>query len=293
MSSNPGWTGLSEEEARSRWARFGPNRLPDPQAQTWLQTVLEVVREPMFVLLLVGAGLYLLVGEPSEGLLLGGFAMLTVGLVVLQSRRRERALQALRQLSTPQAQVCRDGIWVVVDAARVVPGDCLLLEEGQRVAADAVLRRSTGLTVDESLLTGESWPVGKAVGVEGPVPITTAREGDGGRTDDRVWAGTLVVAGQAVAGVVATGVHTRMGAIGVALSAIEVTATPAQLRIRRPVQTYGPVALCVSLAVMPINGLWRGDWLNVALTELAWGTGSVSGGLPEVMVSVMDLVGWG
>lgn len=278
--------GLSEAQARERLATCGANRLPDPQRKSALRTVVDVLREPMFALLLLGAFLYLLMGDRAEGALLAGFACMTVGLVVLQGRRRERALDALRDLSTPWVQVRRDGRWQRRSATELVPGDWILLDEGSRVAADARLREGAGLMVDESLLTGEAWPVGKRVR-DDEVAVTPELQ-DG----DRLWAGTLVVAGQGVAEVLETGTRTRMGAIGAALSSIELVDTPAQRHIHALVRGFGVLALVVSAAVMLVHGLWRGDWWQGALSSLALGMGMLPEEFPMALAIFMSLGAW-
>lgn len=294
MSRDSPEGGLSETRAQERLATWGPNRLPDPQRRTWLHTVAEVLREPMFALLLLAAGLYLAVGDLSEGLLLAAFALMTVGLVVLQGRRRERALEALRDLSVPSVQVLRDGKWQRRPATALVPGDWFLIEEGDRVAADAALMQCSGVTVDESLLTGESWPVIKRVA---PAPrravdaSTPKAEAD--RDEPyRVWAGTVVVSGQGVGEVLQTGARTRMGAIGAALATIDLTDTPAQRRIRALVRIFGLLALAVSLAVVLVHGLWRGDWWAGAVSALALGMGMLPEEFPMALTIFMALGAW-
>lgn len=200
--------GLSSREARRRLAEQGPNALPDAQVHGWWHTVKEVLAEPMFVLLLASAGLYLVLGDWGEGLLLSGFAVLTVALVVAQGRRREHALRALRDLAVPMVRVHRDGQWGECRASEVVCGDWVMLSEGDRVAADGILRRATDLRVDEALLTGESWPVDKwpapaaptepnepAAPAEPAEPTEPAQHAPGA---DRVWAGTLAMTGDGV-----------------------------------------------------------------------------------------------
>jgi P-type Ca2+ transporter type 2C len=172
--------GLDPGEVRARRARYGANTLPAAKgsgalAQAWRQ----LVTEPMFLLLLAAAALCLLLGSRAEGLLLGTFALVTVALVLVQNQRSRKALDALRALAAPQACVLRGGVALSCPAADVVPGDMLLLDEGERIAADATLRRASALAVDESLLTGESLPVTK-------------------ETPQAVFGGTLVVAGHGI-----------------------------------------------------------------------------------------------
>ena len=136
----------------------------------------DVVREPMVLLLLVCAGMYIAFGDLFEAVILGASVTLVVVISLFQEGKTERALQALKDLSSPQASVRRDGRAVRIRASEVVPGDVLLLQEGDRVAADAVLVSATGLKVNESLLTGESAAVREA-GRAGPGSHGAARRG--------------------------------------------------------------------------------------------------------------------
>jgi Ca2+-transporting ATPase len=153
--------GLSTQEADRRLRAVGPNEIQASEQRSWLRTVRGVAAEPMFVLLVGAAAVYLAIGDLGEGLLLAGFACVTVGLVILQERRSEHALEALRELAAPRVRVIRDGRVDRIAARELVPGDVFLVDEGERVAADAVLREGSQVAVDEALLTGESEPVRK------------------------------------------------------------------------------------------------------------------------------------
>src|ERR1700692_753916 len=155
------FTGLSDVTARERRAADGPHELPAGQARGVLRIALEVARQPMFMLLVAAGALYLLMGKPGDALVLLGFVFVVMGITIVQERRTERALDALRDLSSPRALVVRLGRRQRIAGKDVVRGDILLLKEGARVPADAILRRCSNLSVDESLLTGESVPVRK------------------------------------------------------------------------------------------------------------------------------------
>src|SRR5512137_782168 len=156
-----GLRGLSEDEAAGRLARDGPNELPSQRSRGLFTVVREVVREPMFQLLVAAGLLYLMMGKLSDALLLLSFVFVVIAITVIQERRTERALDALRDLSSPRALVVRDGVQRRIAGRDVVAGDTVILSEGDRVPADAILRRSAHLAVDESALTGESVPVRK------------------------------------------------------------------------------------------------------------------------------------
>ncbi len=243
--------GLSANEARARRAQHGANTLPEPKgsgvlAQAWRQWV----TDPLFLLLLAAAALYLLLGNRAEGLLLGSFALITVALVLVQNQRSRKALDALRAMAAPQARVLRGGVALHCSAADVVPGDALLLEEGERVAADARLMRANTLAVDESLLTGESLPVTKT-------------------TSDAVFGGTLVVAGNGIAEVTATGAASAAGRIGMLLDAQRETPTRLQRDTARLVRVLGALAVGVSLGLILLSVARGMTWIDSLLSAIA------------------------
>ena len=133
--------GLSEAEALGRLQAEGPNALPSQKKRGLVGIAIEVVREPMFLMLVAAGGLYLAMGELSDALLLLGFVFVVMGITIVQERRTERALDALRDLSSPRALVIRDGLHRRIPGREVVRGDVLILAEGDRVPADAVLRQ--------------------------------------------------------------------------------------------------------------------------------------------------------
>ncbi len=156
-----GLQGLTAAEALKRLQDEGPNELPAAKPRGLGVIVLEVVREPMFLMLVAAGGLYLLMGEPADALMLLGFVIVVMSITIVQERRTERALEALRDLSSPRALVIRDGARRRIAGREVVRGDLVVLVEGDRVPADALLRSALHLAADESLLTGESVPVRK------------------------------------------------------------------------------------------------------------------------------------
>ena len=213
------WPGLSESDAAGRRQIFGFNDIQDHKRRGLWLVVKGVATEPMFGLLIAASTIYLLIGDLAEGALLALFACVSIGLVVLQERRSERALAALRELGAPRAQVRRDGAWRSLPARELVPGDVVLLSEGDRVPADAALRSASGVAVDESLLSGESVPVEKRAH-SGVIDMASWQS----QTKDAplIFAGTLIVRGHGIAEVVATGRRSQLGLIGDSLASIEV-----------------------------------------------------------------------
>ena len=149
------YQGLSEAVAQARLKADGYNELPRPKRRTPLRIILEVLREPMLALLLGGGVIYLALGEPKDALILLAFATMSVGITVIQEARTERVLEALRDLTSPRALVVRDGEPKKIAGREVVRGDVILLSEGDRVPADALLLQSHDLQTDESLLNGQ------------------------------------------------------------------------------------------------------------------------------------------
>ena len=160
MSQAPS-IGLSTVEAAARLKSDGYNELPSAERRGVLRILFEVVRQPMFALLIAGGIVYLLLGDRMEATLLLAFASLSVVITIVQESRSERVLEALRNLASPRALVIRDGNRIQIAGREVVRGDVIVITEGDRVAADATLLASQDLMLDESLLTGESVPVRK------------------------------------------------------------------------------------------------------------------------------------
>src|SRR5579859_3497430 len=286
-AANPDATGLTTAEAASRLAAEGYNELPAGQRRTLWSQVWGVVREPMFLLLLACGALYLLLGELQEALLLLGFVLVVMGITLYQEHKTERALEALRDLSSPRALVVRDGQPQRVAGREVVRGDVILLAEGDRVPADAVLFQSTNLSVDESLLTGESVPVRKRAAL-GPIDLGRP----GGDDQPGVFSGTLVVKGQAQAEVRATGARTEMGKIGKALQTLETENTHLQLQMGRIVRTFATIGVGICVLVVVVFGLTRGDWLNGFLAGLTLAMATLPEEFPVVLTIFLALGAW-
>ena len=188
-------SGLPEAEAADRLKKEGYNELPSGGQRSILGIVLEVIREPMFLLLVACGVIYLVVGDVQEALMLLGFVFVIMGITIYQDRKTERALEALRDLTSPRALVIRDGLQKRIPGREVARGDIVVLAQGDRVPADAATLWEENLLIDESLLTGESLPVRK-VNWDGVAKMTRA----GGENQPFVFSGTLVVQGQGIAG---------------------------------------------------------------------------------------------
>ena len=281
-------TGLTAGEAAARLAAEGPNELPSARDRGWLAQIAGVLREPM-ILLLLGAGLvHLLLAEPLDAGLLLGSVLLVIAISVGQEHRTEAALSALRDLSSPRALVVRDGVEVRVAGREVVRGDVVLLGEGDRVPADAVLVHATSLATDESMLTGESAPVRKAAAADAEAPLGTP----GGDDPASVFSGTLVVRGRGTAVVRATGAHSELGAIGGALGGLGGGRTPLQDEVDRLVRIIATVAVAAVAVVVVAYRLIRGDWLEGLLAGIAAAMAMLPEEYPIVLTVFLALGAW-
>ncbi|HEV2400232.1 MAG TPA: cation-translocating P-type ATPase [Candidatus Sulfotelmatobacter sp.] len=280
-------SGLSAGEAEERLRRDGPNELPSSKPRSVAAIAWEVIKEPIFLLLVSCGAVYLFLGDKQEALMLLGFVFVVTGISFYQEHKTERTLEALRDLSSPRALVIRDGRSTRIPGREVVNGDLIILAEGDRVPADARVLSSTNLSADESLLTGESAPVRKNACAK---PMQTVRPGG----DDLpfVYSGTLVVQGRGLAVVEATGVHTEIGKIGRALQSVNVERTRLQQETARWVRILAIAGAALCLIVVLLHGLTRGSWLNGVLSGLTLAMAILPNELPVVLTIFMALGAW-
>ena len=279
--------GLSSSEAAERLTRDGYNELPSSKQRSILAIAKEVVREPMFLLLIACGAVYLLLGELQEALILLAFVFVVMGITLYQERKTERALEALRDLSSPRARVIRDGEPRRIPGREVVRGDVLVLAEGDRVPADAVVISCISLSVDESLLTGESVPVRKCASEDAP-----SMGRPGGDDLPFVYSGTLVVQGQGIARVEAAGAQTELGKIGKALQTLVIESTPLQKETGRLVRKLAVFGLILAALVVIVFGLTRHDWLGGVLSGIALAMATLPEEFPVVLTIFLALGAW-
>lgn len=279
--------GLTEQEAFERLAQDGYNELPSTKKRTFLHILWEIVREPMFLLLIVCGGLYLVLGDPEEALMLLGFVFVIIGITFYQQNKTERALEALRDLSSPRALVIRNGKKQRIAGREVVRYDILLIAEGDRIPADGTLLTATNLSVDESLLTGESIPVRKKAS-ESQQEIARP----GGDDLPFVYSGSLVVKGQGIAIVHATGLNTEIGKIGKALQILELEDTDLQKQTSKIVRNFAIVGISLCILVVIIFGLTRGNWLEGFLAGITLAMATLPEEFPVVLTIFLALGAW-
>ena len=181
--------GLSTSEARGKIAMYGYNELPSGQSKNIWRIALEVVKEPMFILLILCGIFYMIIGDYKEGGILLSTIFIIIFITFYQYRKTEKAFDALRKLSSPRALVIRDGKEVRIPGREVVPDDLIILNDGGRISADAKVVETVNIIVDKSLLTVESIPVSKSI------------QTDPSNTHGLIFNGTLVVQGKGIQGI--------------------------------------------------------------------------------------------
>lgn len=274
--------GLTEAQAQSGLRRDGPNALPGAPQRARLRLLWEVVSEPMFLLLVACGMIYLVLGDAGEALMLLGFVLIVMGITFVQQRRADNALAALRDLSSPTALVVRDGTIRQVAASTLVCGDVVFISEGNRVPADLRLLAASNLTLDESMLTGESATVSKFADPDGP----------GNTPASQVFAGTLVTQGNARGEVVATGARSALGRIGASLAAIGTAPTPIEQETRRVVKRVALLGLALAGGLALLYWHQRGDWLHGLLAGLTLAMAILPEELPVVLAIFLGLGAW-
>ena len=282
-----GFACLSEAEAAERLVSEGYNELPSSAQRSLFSLAFGVVREPMFLLLVACGAVYLLLGDLHEALMLLGFVFFVMGLTLYQERKTEHALDALRDLSSPRALVVRDGAERRIAGREVVRGDLLILSEGDRVSADALLLSCLNMMADESLLTGESVPVRKSDDVSEEKEVHP-----GGDDLPYVYSGTMVVQGQGIARVIATGITTEIGKIGKVLETVEPEETLLQQETGRWVYHLALVGLSLCVLVIIFYSLTRGDWLHGLLAGITLAMAILPEEFPVVLTIFLALGAW-
>jgi Ca2+-transporting ATPase len=240
------------------------------------------------LLLLVASGIiYMVLGDIQEALMLLGFVFVIIGITLYQEHKTERALEALRDLSSPRALVIRDGVSKRIAGREVVRGDIIILSEGDRVPADGIVLDCNNLMIEESLLTGESIPVHKSESKD-----TTEMGRPGGDNSPFIYSGTLVVGGLGMARVAATGVHTEFGKIGKSLQTITTEDTLLQKETRRVVRNLALIGLVLCVVMALVYGITQGDWLAGFLASITLAMAILPEEFPVVLTVFLALGAW-
>ncbi|MDD3354218.1 HAD-IC family P-type ATPase [Zoogloea sp.] len=274
--------GLSTAEVAIGLERHGPNRLAEkPPVPAWKRFLAQF--QSLLILILIGAAVVAgLLGELKDALVIGVVVLLNATLGFLQENRAERALSALHDMLAPTARVRREGEVQVVDAATLVPGDILLVEAGERIAADARVLFARSAEVAEAALTGESAPVTKD-------ELPVAEDAVLAERHNMLFMNTVVTRGRLEALVTATGMNTEMGRLAGLLSDTSEPATPLQVQLDALGKRLALIAGVV-VALMFVAGLARGnDLMETALTAIALAVAAIPEGLPAVVTVTLAL----
>ena len=281
------YPGLTSLEAGEKLRLEGYNRLPSSKPGNILSIALGVIREPMFILLVACGSLYLVLGDTQEGLMLLGFVFIIMGIEFYQEKKTEKALDALKDLASPRALVIRDGIEKRIAGMEVVTGDIIVLQEGDRVPADAVVLNSVSLMADESLLTGEPVPVRKC---DWDGMFEAAHPG--GDDVPFVYSGSMIVQGNCVARVIGTGINTEIGKIGKALEGVAEETTRLKLEMVVLVRKLTIIAALLCFTVVAGYTLTRGNLINGFLAGITLAMAVLPEEFPVILTVFMALGAW-
>ena len=268
-------SGITENKASELLKRYGFNELPSAKSKSVGRIAFEVIKEPMFILLISCGSVYLLLGDYLEGISLLCSVSVIIFISFYQHRKTENSLAALRQLASPRALVIRDGTEIRIAGREVVPEDVIVLHEGDRVPADAILLECNHLSIDESLLTGES------------VPVIKSQE-----SENKIYSGTLVIQGKGIAKVTSTGTNTQFGIIGTSLQSIEQDSTRLQREMKTLIRNLFIGGAVISIGVIAAFYFTRGNFLNSLLTGLSAAMAILPEEFPVVLTVFLALGAW-
>ena len=287
--------GLGGAEVQARLAEYGPNELrPKDPVPLW-RRILAQFQDPLVYLLLVAIAVSLTAwviegaeGAPVDAIVIGAILTLNAVLGFVQEAKAEDAVAALATMTAASSSVLRDGRPTELPSAELVPGDVLLLSEGDAVGADARLLEATGLKVQEAALTGES---------SATVKSATALSGEVALADrvNMVHKGTAVVEGVGRAVVTTTGMQTEMGDIAALLDRTEQQPSPLQVEIARVSRTLGALVIGIAVVVMATLAFVQGadttqEWVTILLLGVSLAVAAVPEGLPAIL-SVVHAIG--
>ena len=279
--------GLTSLQVKEKFQSEGFNLLPSSKPRNYLSIFLGVFREPMFILLVACGTLYLVMGDVQGGLMLLGFVFVIMGIEFFQERKTEKALTALKDMASPRALVIRDGVETRIPGFEVVTGDIIILQEGDRVPADATVLDAVSLLADESLLTGEPESVRKSIW-DG----TTVNLQPGGDDLPFVYSGSMIVRGNGIARVTAIGVSTEIGKIGHALGEVQEAPTLLKTEMRSLVKKLTIVAAILCIIVVVADTLTRGNLANGFLAGITLAMAILPEEFPVILTVFMALGAW-
>lgn len=286
IAGNP-FTGLTDAQVQEKQVQNGFNELPATKSNGFFRLALGILKEPMFMLLVICATLYMAVGDIQEGIMLLGFVLFIMGIEFYQERKTGKALEALREMSSPKAKVIRNGAEVKIPCREVVVDDLVVLTEGERVPADSILIQSINIQADESMLTGESVPVRK-----NESDGSTSEALPGGDDTPFVFSGCMIVQGNGIAKVLRIGQETEIGKIGKALNDLVEEPTKLKTELNTLVRKLAIGGALLCLLVVLVYFLTRGDLLHGFLAGLTLAMAILPEEFPVILTIFMALGAW-
>jgi Ca2+-transporting ATPase len=279
--------GLTGEQVKQKIEKEGYNELPSSKPKNVFQIAFGVVKEPMFMLLVACGTLYLFLGDIQEGLMLMGFVFVIMGIEFFQERKTEKALDALKDLASPRALVIREGVTKRIAGRDVVTDDIIVLQEGDRVPADAKVLQCNNLLADESLLTGEPVPVRKREWIDGEALIIP-----GGDDNPFVYSGSMIVQGNGIVHVTAVGSTTEIGKIGKAIESVVEEQTQLKREMGVLVRRLAIIGVSLCLLVIVVYTLTRGELLKGFLAGITLAMAMLPEEFPVVLTIFLALGAW-
>ncbi len=268
--------GLSPEEVRTSREKYGKNAVDYQHENTFWEAMKGFLKDPMVVLLLVASLIYFVSGETGNGIFMVSAIFLVSGISMYQDSRSKNALKKLQDLSQPKSRVIRAGNMVEIKSEDLVKGDSLLVEEGTSIAADGIIVHSNDFSVNESILTGESFAVEK----------------DKNSTDNTIFQGTAVATGLAIATITAIGIETKLGKIGKSLQGIKEEKTPLELQIGTFVKNMALIGVAVFFVVWGINYFHSHELMDSLLKALTLAMSILPQEIPVAFTTFMALGAW-
>lgn len=279
--------GLTASQAKDKLKSEGFNLLPSSKPKNFFSIALGVVKEPMFILLVVCGTLYLFLGDLQEGIMLLGFVFIIMGIEFFQSKKTEKALDALKDMASPRALVIRDGIELRIAGVEVVTEDIIVLQEGDRVPADATVLQSINLLADESLLTGEPVPVRK-IDWDNIEKVSQP----GGDDLPFIFSGSMIVQGNGIAKVTSTGINTEIGKIGKALESVKEEPTQLKSEMVKLVKKITIIAAILCILLIIGYTLSRGNLIDGLLAGITLAMAMLPEEFPVILTIFMAIGAW-
>lgn len=274
--------GLNSEEVEKLQKKYGMNELVSQEKPNMLKKFLGVFKEPMFLLLLIAATVYFLLGAPKDGAIMLVFVGFVASITFIQEWKTEKTMNALKDLTSPKVNTLRNGKNILIKSTELVPGDVVFLSEGERIPADCIVLELSNFSVDESILTGESEYVMK-------VSTTQSEKSTDYWKKDILYAGTLCVFGKCTAIVKFTGINTEYGKIGKAISEAKDEPTPLQKKVSILVKNIAIAGVILCISVMVASYFYSFDILNSILSGISLAMAIIPEEFPVVLTVFLSM----